>query len=219
MKIQYAILKFDELNLKPRDAEKIRGYFSKMFSENVLFHHHTNGKKLIYSYPFIQYKILENKPFIIGIEKGSDELTNIFLQIKEFDISGRLYTLLSKELKMEKPEFGLITDTVTYRFITPWFALNSNNFKKYINYNDQEKSNLLEAILKGNILSLSKYLKYTVDEKIIIKNMKLMETDFLFKNNKILGFKGTFSVNFLLPDYIGLGKSVSRGFGTIKRIT
>ena len=25
-------------------------------------------------------------------------------------------------------------------------------------------------------------------------------------------------VNFELPDYIGLGKSVSRGFGTIKRV-
>jgi hypothetical protein len=32
------------------------------------------------------------------------------------------------------------------------------------------------------------------------------------------GFKGTFAVNFELPDYIGLGKSVSRGFGTIKRV-
>jgi hypothetical protein len=29
------------------------------------------------------------------------------------------------------------------------------------------------------------------------------------------GFKGTFSVNFELPDYIGLGKSASRGFGAI----
>jgi hypothetical protein len=32
------------------------------------------------------------------------------------------------------------------------------------------------------------------------------------------GFKGMFAVNFELPDYIGLGKSVSRGFGTIKRL-
>jgi hypothetical protein len=42
----------------------------------------------------------------------------------------------------------------------------------------------------------------------------------------MVGFKGAFAVNFELPDYIGLGKSVlsgvegsvSRGFGTIKRI-
>lgn len=32
------------------------------------------------------------------------------------------------------------------------------------------------------------------------------------------GFKGTFAVNFDLPDLIGLGKSVSRGFGTVRKI-
>ena len=29
----------------------------------------------------------------------------------------------------------------------------------------------------------------------------------------MLGFLGTFSVNFEIPDYWGIGKSVSRGFG------
>ena len=33
----------------------------------------------------------------------------------------------------------------------------------------------------------------------------------------MLGFLGTFSVNFEIPDYWGIGKSVSRGFGTVKR--
>ena len=33
-----------------------------------------------------------------------------------------------------------------------------------------------------------------------------------------LGFLGTFSVNFDIPDYWGIGKSVSRGFGTIERV-
>lgn len=33
----------------------------------------------------------------------------------------------------------------------------------------------------------------------------------------MMGFKGTFAVNFELPDYIGLGKSVSREFGTVVR--
>ncbi len=34
----------------------------------------------------------------------------------------------------------------------------------------------------------------------------------------MLGFLGTFSVNFEIPDYWGIGKSVSRGFGTVKRV-
>lgn len=38
------------------------------------------------------------------------------------------------------------------------------------------------------------------------------------KGNKFIGFMGNFKVNFELPDYIGLGKGVSRGFGTVRRI-
>jgi hypothetical protein len=37
------------------------------------------------------------------------------------------------------------------------------------------------------------------------------------KGVEIATFKGEFMVNFLIPDYFGLGKSVSRGFGTVKR--
>jgi hypothetical protein len=34
----------------------------------------------------------------------------------------------------------------------------------------------------------------------------------------MLGFLGTFSVNFEIPDYWGIGKSVSRGFGTVMKV-
>jgi len=33
-----------------------------------------------------------------------------------------------------------------------------------------------------------------------------------------LGFLGAFTVNFSIPDYWGIGKSVSRGFGTIRKL-
>jgi hypothetical protein len=33
----------------------------------------------------------------------------------------------------------------------------------------------------------------------------------------MIGFLGTFSVNFEIPDYWEIGKLVSRGFGTTKK--
>jgi hypothetical protein len=49
-----------------------------------------------------------------------------------------------------------------------------------------------------------------------------MKTQRLFRLIRIItpmiGFLGNFSVNFEIPDYWGIGKSVSRGFGTIKRV-
>jgi len=34
----------------------------------------------------------------------------------------------------------------------------------------------------------------------------------------MLGFVSTFLVNFEIPDCWGIGKSVSRGFGTVKKV-
>jgi hypothetical protein len=31
-------------------------------------------------------------------------------------------------------------------------------------------------------------------------------------------FTGEFMVNFHIPDYLGIGKQVARGFGTVERI-
>jgi hypothetical protein len=49
-----------------------------------------------------------------------------------------------------------------------------------------------------------------------------MKTQRLFRLIRIItpmiGFLGNFSVNFEIPDYWGIGKSVSRGFGTVKRV-
>jgi hypothetical protein len=34
----------------------------------------------------------------------------------------------------------------------------------------------------------------------------------------MIAFEGMFEINAMLPDWIGLGKQVSRGFGTIQRV-
>lgn len=41
------------------------------------------------------------------------------------------------------------------------------------------------------------------------------DSEHRLKAPPMLGFLGTFSVNFEIPDYWGIGKSVSRGFGTV----
>jgi hypothetical protein len=37
------------------------------------------------------------------------------------------------------------------------------------------------------------------------------------KGIPLIGFEGMFQTNFNLPDYFGIGKSVSRGFGTVRK--
>ncbi|MBW1679139.1 MAG: CRISPR-associated endonuclease Cas6, partial [Deltaproteobacteria bacterium] len=104
-------------------------------------------------------------------------------------------------------------------FLTPWLALNEKNYEKYQRVGRWEKKKeLLEKILIGNIISMSKSLGYTVPKPIKATIDKLREVKTSLKGTPMLGFLGTFSVNFEIPDYWGIGKSVSRGFGTIKRV-
>lgn len=93
-------------------------------------------------------------------------------------------------------------------------GLNSTNYRIYCEVNDIEKSNLLENILIGNIISLSKGLNYTVTNNLhvdITFQPKLVN----YKNQKMICFIGKFQTNFLIPDYLGLGKSVAKGYGCV----
>ena len=40
-----------------------------------------------------------------------------------------------------------------------------------------------------------------------------------YKGIPVMGFTGEFRVNFKIPDFFGLGKGVSQGFGVVKRVT
>jgi hypothetical protein len=63
---------------------------------------------------------------------------------------------------------------------------------------------------------MSKSIGYQVPEKIRCYT-ELKSRSSSLKGNEIIAFTGSFVTNFLIPDYFGLGKSVSRGFGTVKR--
>ncbi|MCD6274298.1 MAG: hypothetical protein J7K30_16025 [Deltaproteobacteria bacterium] len=47
---------------------------------------------------------------------------------------------------------------------------------------------------------------------------KLKEVKVNLKGKNMTAFTGIFKTNFCLPDYLGIGKSVSRGFGGVRRV-
>ncbi len=81
----------------------------------------------------------------------------------------------------------------------------------------KERRELLKNILIGNILSVSKRLGYNVPNKIRV-DIELYSVKVSYKGVPLVGFKGVFEVNFLIPDYLGVGKGVSHGFGVVKKL-
>lgn len=214
-KIKILKIWYKDLQLMSRDAPKIRGFFANKYNEIEMFHNH-KGNKFIYKYPFIQYKVINKEPLIIGIDEGVNIIKKYLLWEDHIIIGDEKITLQQLEIKSTDEEFGLLDKIIDYQFKSPWMALSQKNFKTYYSADIIEKEEILKRIFIGNILSCSKALNYEVKELIRVK-LDVSEVKVIFKGKEMIGFKGAFATNFAIPDYIGIGKSVSRGFGSIKR--
>ena len=215
--VQVCQVIYKDIEVSPSTAPLIRGYFANKYSEIEEMHNH-HSYKFIYKYPNIQYKVLDKNPVLLGIDEGAKiiQQNEIFLEDvlkigKEEIISNQ------REIACKKVKLGITDKIIKYKFMTPWLALNQNNIKKYNQADIIEKDKILQKILIGNILSFSKGMGYTVDEIIKVK-LNLKQRDVKFKGNDMKGFVGEFYTNFQIPDNFALGKSISRGFGTIKSI-
>ncbi len=74
----------------------------------------------------------------------------------------------------------------------------------------------MRKTLIGNLLSISKSLGYVVLEQIKIRT-KLSPVKVYSKGIPLIGFEGEFQTDLMIPDYLGIGRSVSRGFGVARR--
>lgn len=218
MKLKTLILTMQSERTINENASKLRGFFATEFNNYILLHQH-NGGNFIYKYPLIQYKIINKVPIILSIKEGIDVMKNIYNKYHRINLAGNIYEIMEKVINVKEEEIGIQNISLDYSFLTPWLALNEENYERYKKLQTrQERKELLKKILVGNIISMSKSLGYTVPEiiKADIINFRRIRTS--LKGTPMLGFLGTFKVNFEIPDYWGIGKSVSRGFGTVKKI-
>jgi hypothetical protein len=219
--MQLRIMKvvFGDIELNARDTPKFRGAMACRFPYHTLLHHHMENGRLLYRYPRVQYKVIDGAPTLIGIEEGIPVIEEIYGRMGEMKINPDGPTLHS-ELKIEFIEepFGEADDLFEYSFATPWMALNQANYSEYITATGEEQKNLLKSILIGNILAISTSFGYRVDSRILT-SLKLSEMASNFKNNRMISFRGEFFANFQIPNFLGLGKSVARGFGTVVHIS
>jgi hypothetical protein len=217
MKIKsfYLILKTD----KPveESASKLRGYLGTRFKEYPLLHNHLEEAGYIYTYPRVQYRVIGGQACILGIEEGAPAIKEISDQIDNLILGSNVYSV--EERVLYQKEFDIKTGAKTqYNFISPWIALNPKNHRIFSNMDNwKDKKIFLNNILTGNILSMCKGLGIIVNRKIYVHS-HLEEEKVDFKGMYMTGFNGEFTVNFQIPDFFGLGKGVSQGFGAVKGV-
>ncbi len=217
--IHQTIIRFPEIQLATRDAHKLRGYFGNIFQEySPLLHNHLESGESAYRYPLVQYKVINRIPTLVGLNEGADLLINLFLKIKTLQIEDKTYQINQKNIESKTLEIGLSNELHSYRFQTLWMALNQENHQKYLRNTTAEQQKQLNILLQNNILSYFKAMNYWVNGQVMGMLQNVYEKETKFKDNSMIAFQADFVSNAVLPSFIGIGKSVARGFGTLEAI-
>ena len=186
------------------NASKLRGFFATSFNEHALLHQHT-ADKLIYKYPLIQYKMLQGKPLVLGINEGAEVLKEIYDKFDEIKIGESKYTIMERGVTLKSEEFGCSQEILSYRFATPWLALSQENYPKYLEASWEERKDLLRRILMGNILSASKGLGYVATEQIRLELGRCMMRSACSKGQRLQEYEGSLQRTLLYRTLWGWG--------------
>lgn len=202
--------------LKATDARPLRGFFGRRYSNRTEFHHH-GSKGLIYEHPLIQYKVIEGDAVIAGMGDGA-YLVAAINPPNDLSIYKLSVSVTGANLTRKTAKIGLCKEKKEYRFLTPWLSLNSHNKESYdrLVAKGVSTTSLFDRILIGNLLSLSKAVRYDASEQILVETNLIPDKPVTIKQGvELLGFTGTFTTNFDIPKYWGIGKSSARGFGVV----
>lgn len=196
---------------------KVRGFIGNEYKDYPILHNHYSNDKFLYTYPYVQYKIINGDIIIIGIDEGAQLIKKIAPELSTLSLD-KEYKITEKLIHEKEFDIKPTSEEKHYKFITPWLGLNQKNYQKYTNSTSwKDKKEILNKILVGNLLSMSKGLGIIVNKRLYVKT-HFDEKIVTYKCVKMNAFTGEFKVHYDMPDYFGLGKGVSQGFGCIKQI-
>jgi hypothetical protein len=196
-------------------ARWLRGAISRMANQ-AEFHHHAEVG-LSYQHPLIRYDTSTGHGSLLGLAQGA-LLARSIPQVKFLRLGSETLKVVDWSVISDRVPIGPVEQMICYQFQTPYFALNQENHEVWRRAGDFERTRLLERVLIGNLLSLSKAVGLNVAVRLRAEtDLEPSGFEELKPGVSLLGFHGSFRVNFLLPERWGIGKSSARGFGTLSR--
>ena len=217
--VQTLILQFAN-ELSSSDIPKFRGaVIASLKEKDILYHNHLEDK-FRYAYPLIQYKRIHQKAAIVCIGKGVKVIHEFFASDNFlFRIGEKSIEMKMDYAKAYDNDIGISHTTQHYR-IRNWLPLNSNNYLKYQNAESfVEKIQIMERVLTGNLLSFLKGVGIHLEEQLELNITNITDQrPATYKKVKLMAFDIEFKTNLSLPQYIGIGKNASVGYGILTTI-
>ena len=194
---------------------QVKGVFMRQYPDEPVIPMLDGTYRDRFLYPRVQVKILNEQIYIIGIHEGVDAVLSLAKKFDIFDFGNITFEVNDYNVDETNQQFVPSSRLVRYRFLTPWVALNHMTGGRYRFLTNQEKPSFLNRLLGQNIIFLANEVGIRLEDEIYTK----VKVTSLFPRpvdeNKWGAFMGEFKTNFILPNYIGIGNGITRGYGTV----
>ena len=184
--------------------------------DSLLYHNHL-GDDYRYAYPLIQYKRIQKRAAIICVGDGTEAIGHFFANRSEDVMLGNRPARLEIDTVRAHNTLVQLWQQSFHYSLRRWLPLNQENYRIYQSTEGlADRCAMLERLLTANILSMLKTFGIRLDAPLQVNITQISQPRILaYKGIKMMGFDICFSSNISLPDFIGLGKGASLGFGTL----
>jgi hypothetical protein len=217
------ILRMYTISLEPEhplrfSIEELRSLLNKKLADYSALHK-DNTAGFIHRYPVLQCKLVKGDLIVTGISQGADCLINLIQDEEVLGTGENTCRVTARDPAIRSEPFGTADTVIMYEFQTPWLALNQQNAKKFYDLNGKpQRDAFMQKLLTTHLNTLAKSLDYKITVPVSCEAKVRFKRERIDREN-VMVFLGKFRTNLQIPDNLGIGQSVSQGYGTIKCIT
>ena len=198
--------------------EELRSFLTRELAEFTALHKN-NPAGFVHRYPVIQSKLVRNTFRVMGISQGASCLYQLTHGRPVLGTGENACRITACDPAIQSAPFGTTDIFALYEFQTPWLALNQQNAKKFYDLKGKPaRDTFMQKLLTAQLNTLAKSLDCTITVPISCDAKVRFRRDRIDHEN-VMVFLGKFRTNLEIPDYLGIGQSISQGYGTINRIT
>ncbi|MFQ6615725.1 MAG: CRISPR-associated endonuclease Cas6 [Fidelibacterota bacterium] len=166
-------------------------------------------------YPRVQVKILNEQIYFVGIKEGVEPIQSVAQKIKIMNFGNITFEVDGVDVEVVDNRFSPASRLIRYTFLTPWIALNDTNLGKYRYMYGDERVKFLGRLLSQNIVFLAKEMGLDLNTKIYSRlNLDTLNPK-MVDDGQMGAFQGEFRTNFVLPNFLGVGNGITKGYGAL----
>ncbi len=198
-----------------KTAYQVKGVFMKQYPNSSAIPMLDGRYRDEFLYPRIQVKILNEQIYLVGIKDGAEPVLEMTKELELLNFGNITFNILDIDVEENIDHFKQVDQLLSYRFVSPWVALSKNTQNRYKSLKNNDRTAFLNRLLGQNLVFLAREVGIEINDKVYTK----LRLESLFPKqvyeNSWGSFSGEFQTNFILPNYIGLGNGITRGYGAI----